>query len=181
MISIDNRKYIMDQSCDYSNYACDPPNSSWNGSCNLPTEELIQEYIKHYTKESNDLYVSEQISQFIRMYIRDKLDNKEIVSFSPAGLFVVRSNYHSDLKKILGNLDKMPNLLINVYVNELYIDTQKKMSKELIKQFVEKDTETIDIINQFIQNYINDTDIYVKLLSALSNVRLSHIKNIENL
>ena len=156
----------------------DTPHAAWNSSCNITTNQLIDEFIIKYTNQLNPLYVNEQIEQIIRMFIREKLENEEIVPFSTAGLNVVRSNYNYSIKMILNDQCEMLNLLIDVYVNELFIYTEKRITKKLIKAFIEKDKETIDIINQFIINDLTDTDIYTKLMLHLNDVKPRHLQYI---
>ena len=160
----------------------DAPHAAWHSSSNMTTEQLINEFIKYYTEQPNlynNLYTNVQIEQIIRMYITDKLDNSKDILFSAGGLNVVRSNYHRELKSIFKNKEELLNLLIDVYVNELFINFNN-IKKNIIKKYINNDNETISIIKNYIENNFNEIDIHANLLNALSDVKCRHISYIES-
>ncbi len=160
----------------------DPPHASFNGSCNLSTDKLIEEYIEYYNKQSNSIYHTKQIEQIIKLYFDTKFNNSKIILLSMAGLHIAKSNYHYELQKILNKSNNLLDLFINDYVNELITLTNKP--KELIKKYIIKDKNTIDIINQLIVDFMNnisEVDIHTKLLLVLDDVKNHHIQLINSL
>lgn len=160
----------------------DPPHASYNGIFYQSTDKLIEEYIEYYNKQSNSIYHTKQIEQIIKLYIDTKFNNFKIISFSKAGLQIAKSSYHYELQKILNESDKLLDLFIIDYVNELLTLTNKP--KKLIKNCIIKDKNTIDIINQFIVDFMNnisDVDIHTKLLLVLDDVKIHHIQLINTL
>ena len=154
----------------------DPPHALWTNSCNLLTINLINEFIEFYINNSNTIFTHKQIEQIITLYINNRLDNAEYISLSTIGLSVAKSSYHSYIKKVLVDPTELLDLLIDIYVNELINNIN--YNKKIIKQYIIRDHETINIINQFIQNIKEVEDIKNNLLIALSDVKCRNIQNL---